>query len=107
MNVSFFDEKLELHRLFDVNKIVCVEQATRGKPFPDVYLRAAEILSLPPASCVVIEDALSGIAAAQAAGIGYIIAIGPTERHDQLRHIEGVGEVIERLDQIDVEKLFG
>ena len=38
------------------------------KPFPDIYLRAAEKIELEPGHCLVIEDALSGIKAAKAAG---------------------------------------
>jgi beta-phosphoglucomutase len=38
------------------------------KPFPDIYLRASEKIGLEPDECLVIEDALSGIKAAKAAG---------------------------------------
>lgn len=40
-----------------------------GKPFPDIYLSCARGLNLAPADCVVIEDTLSGIQAAKAAGM--------------------------------------
>src|SRR5439155_16052162 len=59
---------LERHRLttfFDV--IVTGEEIERGKPSPDIYLSAAEKLGIPADACLVIEDALSGIAAAKAA----------------------------------------
>lgn len=50
---------------------VCVtsDEISRGKPAPDIYLRAARDLSLSPASCLVFEDILPGIAAARAAGM--------------------------------------
>jgi len=44
-------------------------QVSRGKPAPDVFLRAAELLGIAPELCAVIEDAPSGIAAARAAGM--------------------------------------
>jgi HAD superfamily hydrolase (TIGR01509 family) len=47
--------------------IVTGEEVERGKPHPDIYLRAAEQLGLAADSCLVVEDALSGIAAAKAA----------------------------------------
>ena len=47
--------------------VVTGEEVARGKPHPDIYLRAAEKLGVTPDACLVIEDALSGIAAAKAA----------------------------------------
>jgi HAD superfamily hydrolase (TIGR01509 family) len=38
------------------------------KPAPDIFLRAAELLDLPPRDCLVVEDAVNGVAAANAAG---------------------------------------
>jgi sugar-phosphatase len=48
--------------------IVTVDDVTRGKPAPDPYLRAAELLGVDVAACLVIEDAPAGITAAKAAG---------------------------------------
>jgi HAD superfamily hydrolase (TIGR01509 family) len=45
----------------------------RGKPAPDIYLHAAQVVGAPTASCVVIEDSPHGIVGAKAAGM---IAIG-------------------------------
>ena len=106
MNIGFFNEMLGLDQWFDMRKIAFDDGKLRGKPAPDLYLRAAELLSLNPEDCVVIEDARSGIAAARAAGIGHIIAIGPKESHRSLQKIEGVSEVIGRLDEVDISRLF-
>jgi len=106
MNIGFYNDKLHLDTWFDMNKIAYDDGTVRGKPAPDLYLRGAQMLSLPPAECVVIEDARSGIEAARAAGIGYIIAIGPKDRHPTLRTIEGVNGVIEQLNEVDVPRLF-
>lgn len=40
----------------------------RKKPFPDIYLKAAEKLDLPSSQCLVVEDAVSGVKAALSAG---------------------------------------
>jgi HAD superfamily hydrolase (TIGR01509 family) len=47
--------------------VVTGEEVEHGKPHPDIYLRAAEKLGVTADACLVIEDALSGIAAAKAA----------------------------------------
>ncbi len=53
-----------------------------GKPAPDCFLLAAERLGLPPAACVVVEDAPVGIQAARAAGMPAIGLVGthPAEK---------------------------
>lgn len=43
-------------------------EVERKKPYPDIYVRAAENLGLKPEDCLVVEDAVSGIKAAKAAG---------------------------------------
>lgn len=64
-SVRPFLNRHNLTSSFDV--IVTGDEIERGKPQPDIYLRAAEKLSLAADACLVIEDALSGIAAAKAA----------------------------------------
>jgi len=49
--------------------IVRGDQVARGKPAPDVFVEAARRLEMPPADCLVFEDAPMGIMAAQAAGM--------------------------------------
>jgi beta-phosphoglucomutase len=51
----------------------------RPKPEPDLFLFAAAQLGLPPAACVVVEDAEAGVEAALAAGMR-CIGLGPPER---------------------------
>jgi len=48
--------------------LVTAEDVTTGKPDPEGYLRAADLLGVDPARCLVVEDAAAGIAAARAAG---------------------------------------
>ena len=49
--------------------VVTGSEVTRQKPAPDIYLKAAERLGAAPESCLVVEDAPSGIRAAHAAGM--------------------------------------
>jgi HAD superfamily hydrolase (TIGR01509 family) len=61
-----------LEDLFEV--IVSGSDVARTKPFPDIYLLAAERLGLPPARCLALEDSESGVKAARAAG-AFVIAV--------------------------------
>jgi HAD superfamily hydrolase (TIGR01509 family) len=96
-NVAFFTRHLRLETWFDSERIVYDDGQLPGKPAPDIYLRAAERIGLPPGACIVVEDAPSGIAAARAAGIGQIVALGPAEQHARLRELPGVTQVITSL----------
>ncbi|GAB3268586.1 HAD family hydrolase [Kineosporia babensis] len=49
--------------------LVTGDEVTHGKPHPEPYLKGAELLGLAPAECVAIEDSLTGIASAEAAGV--------------------------------------
>lgn len=55
--------------------LVAAEDVTAGKPDPSGYLAAAAALGVPVALTVVIEDSVSGIAAARAAGVGAVIGV--------------------------------
>ena len=66
-NVDFVLDGGKLRAFFDA--IVDGSQVERPKPAPDVYLRAAELLEIPPRNCIVFEDSPVGVAAAVAAGM--------------------------------------
>ena len=56
-----------LDKYFDI--LVSTEDVARPKPFPDTFLKCAELLGVNPAVCEVFEDAQLGIQAAKAAGM--------------------------------------
>jgi len=58
-------------KAFDV--VVAGDDVVNGKPDPEAYLRAAELLGVNPADCIAFEDSLTGLRSAEAAGT---IAIG-------------------------------
>ena len=63
-------ETLGLSDAFQV--IVAGEDYTHGKPDPEPFLNAARLLHVPPADCLVFEDAEAGIQSAIAAGMQYV-----------------------------------
>lgn len=66
-NVRVMLDVLNLDRYFEA--FVSAEDVTAGKPDPQVFLAAAAKLQVPPAVCVVVEDAAAGVEAAHRAGM--------------------------------------
>ncbi len=66
-NIRLLTEGLGIDRLFQ--GIVSAEDVAEGKPNPQVFLLAAERLGVKPENCIVIEDAVAGVAAAKRAGM--------------------------------------
>ena len=60
-------DRTGIRSLFSV--VVTGDEVQQGKPHPDIYLRAAKKLEISPEACLVIEDALAGIAAGKAANM--------------------------------------
>ena len=58
-----------------VDGVTARERALPGKPAPDTFLLAAELLGVPPEQCVVFEDAQAGVAAGRAGGFGYVVGV--------------------------------
>jgi len=77
-NVEFYFEQFGLSRWFSIDKIVYDDGTLPGKPEPDVYLRACKIFNMEPKDCIVVEDSLAGLMAAERAGVGRIIAMVST-----------------------------
>ncbi len=75
----------------------------RGKPAPDGYLKAAEILGVCPEDCVVIEDSAVGVQAGVAAGMR-VIALD--RRRDVPQTFVGQTWLVGDLSEIDFEKEF-
>ena len=65
-NVDYILDGSGLRAYFRV--IVDGHQVRHPKPHPEIYLRAAELLSVQPRNCIVFEDSVSGVRAAQGAG---------------------------------------
>lgn len=70
-------------------ELVHSHDVTHGKPHPEPYLLGAKRLGFEPEDCVVFEDALAGVAAAEAAGVGLIVGVGP-------KVVESVADIVVR-----------
>jgi beta-phosphoglucomutase len=91
-----------LGRASRFNAVVTGRDVTRGKPDPQVFQTAAERLGLPPARCIVVEDAPVGITAARAAGMASVALVG-TVAADRLGEADLVVRSLREL--LDVSRL--
>ncbi|HEX7321595.1 MAG TPA: beta-phosphoglucomutase family hydrolase [Mycobacterium sp.] len=82
-----------------VDGVTLREEHIAGKPAPDSFLRAAQLLEVSPAAAAVFEDALAGVAAGRAGDFGYVVGV------DRLGHAEdlyrsGADVVVADLDEL-------
>ncbi|BAU53373.1 beta-phosphoglucomutase [Mucilaginibacter gotjawali] len=95
-NSGMILEKVGITNLFDA--VIDGNKVSKAKPDPEVFLKGAEALNVPPAECVVFEDAIAGIEAAinggmKSVGIGSPDVLGKADL------------VISGLNEMSLEKL--
>jgi pseudouridine-5'-monophosphatase len=78
-------------------------RCVRGKPAPDIFLVAAAELGMAPETCVVIEDAPAGLAAARAAGMAVVIVPDPGMDHSRF---PGADLIVSSLADLDPDRLL-
>lgn len=98
--VAFNLERAGLSSFFRLR--VTGEDVVRGKPDPEVFLKAASLAGLEPSRCAVIEDSLNGLKAARAAGM---LAVGVTTTFAADRLEPWADWVVSGLEEITVEGL--
>jgi beta-phosphoglucomutase len=82
--------------------VVSSEDTQRGKPDPQVFLVAAERLRVPPARCVVVEDAVAGVQAAKAGGMKCIAVTFVGHHPEPALRAAGADLVVNTLEQVTV-----
>ena len=75
--------RVDIRKYFDV--IIGGDEVTNGKPAPDIFLKAAEMLGVPAADCYIFEDSFNGIRAAAAAKGAAIMVIDCVQPTDEIR----------------------
>jgi HAD superfamily hydrolase (TIGR01509 family) len=92
-----FLDRTGIRHLFGV--VVTGDEVQRGKPHPDIYMQTAKKLGTAPEACLVIEDALSGVAAAKAANMR-VAAIPDTRFVDPEQYKKEADYVLGSLSEI-------
>jgi len=99
-NLDFVLDNLDIRQFFDV--LVEESQITHGKPHPEIYLRAAQLLGVLPQECVAIEDSIFGLQSANSAGMK-AIAITTSFPPDKLTLAD---KIIHRFTELNVDELL-
>lgn len=103
-NIRLIKSLLQVERYLSV--FVSGEAVARGKPAPDIFLKAAGELGVSPAQSLVIEDAVAGIQAARAAGMRCIAVAGDRDLPG-LRAADLLVRDLTQVTSVQVEGLFG
>lgn len=90
-------DKFGLHDYFDV--IVSGDDIENSKPAPDIFLKAAHLLCVEPANCLVIEDSKSGTIAAKAAAMKCVGFANPNSGKQDLSQAD---KIISSIHEINI-----
>jgi beta-phosphoglucomutase family hydrolase len=82
-----------------VDGVTIREEGLAGKPAPDSFLRAAQLLDVPPSQAAVFEDAISGVQAGRAGHFGVVIGVDRVGHADALRR-NGADVVVKDLEEL-------
>ena len=102
LNVEFYFREMQLERWFSPEWVLFNDGTLKGKPEPDLFLKAADRLQLNTSELVIFEDSKAGIKAAENAGAGKIYIVN--SMNDDFSDFEH--EVIFNFNQTD-KSLFG
>lgn len=96
-NVEFYFRHLNLQRWFSPDHVIYNDGTLKGKPEPDIFLRAAAKLQLSPCELVIFEDSKAGVVAAENAGAGKIYIVNSiNDDFSEFKH-----ELITSFDEVD------
>jgi beta-phosphoglucomutase family hydrolase len=97
MKMQLVMEESGLGKYFSV--FVTGEEVAHGKPHPEIFLLAAKRLNVDPSHCLVIEDAINGVAAAKAAGMK---CIAITSTHEDVALI-AADQVVDHYSELSMK----
>lgn len=102
-NIAFVLDGLQLRQHFQA--VVGAADVPRGKPNPDVFLKAAEKLGVQPADCIVFEDAPLGVEAARNAGMPAVV-LSTTLDGDAFAKYDNVIATASDFTELSVDELL-
>ena len=104
-NINLFIKKFELLKWFDFDKIVYNDYTFKGKPSPDIYLKAAKKIGVDIKNCIIFEDTKNGIMAGEASGAYKVIGITSSNSKEDMLKMKGCVNAIENYKNFDYSLL--
>lgn len=101
-NASFVLDGLTLRPLFD--GIVTVEEVTKPKPDPEIFLKAAHKIGAKPYDCTIFEDSIAGAEAGYSAGMRVVI-VKTTLKNSEISTLKGIVRVVDDYTNLTYDKL--
>jgi HAD superfamily hydrolase (TIGR01509 family) len=95
VNVEFYIKTLMLNQWFEKDHIIYNDGTARGKPFPDLFLNAFNVLGIEGRDAAIFEDSIAGVKAAEASAAAKIIIVNSND-----------GDYTEYLDKYPIIKNF-
>lgn len=102
--------KKQIHIVLDMFSLsdyfsqkVSGQEVEKGKPAPDIFLRAAELLGVLPEECLVFEDSRNGVLAAKTAGMKCIAFYNPNSGKQDLSYAD---KIIKSFDEVNHDISF-
>jgi len=95
-NVDFYIRNMDLGKWFNLDNLVYNDGSFKGKPNPDIFIKAFDILNIKPEHALIFEDSVAGIQSAENSGAGKIIIVNSNdEKYDRWPYqvITDFGEV--------------
>jgi len=105
-NGQFILEKCGMEDTFEtrVDGIVSAELGLQGKPEPDIFVKAADNIGSKPDRSVVVEDAVSGVAAGQKGGFALTLGVARENNEKELED-NGADIVVTSFEGVDAQKI--
>ena len=88
-----------------VDHVVCADDVPRAKPFPDLYLRALDLIGIPATDAIAVEDSPNGVQSAVTAGIFTVAIPNPLTARLDLSHASLQLPTLGGLSLTDLAKL--
>ena len=107
VNIDYVLDGLDIRSFFSV--VVSGEDVERGKPDPELFLMAANGLNIAPEKCIVFEDSISGIEAAEKAGMSTVVVNSSSQPALRIGRPSVIKEIEDytSLHPIDLIKMTG